>query len=296
MHACVICDQRHPVPGVALCDACAGALTGDVRRAPGIVSSRVHPGQARAWLIDAWGQPHAVGERCRIGRDAARSDLVVAELLVSNEHAELWRDRGEWVARDRGSANGTCVGNGGRVREGALPHRAMLWVGPVGFYFWAQRTFPAGSTGAPRVQTLIPAPSAFQLVSKGRGELTVRAAHGHQAEHAPGEVEYIARRRTSVRLALGRLQFQLLRRLCEAAVQANAASSAVSTRELLDTLPFQTARPEPNHVRQVVATLRSALERAGVPGGGSSGADAVVEAHQGLGYRLTWSVTRLEPR
>ena len=71
----------------------------------------------------------------------------------------------------------------------------------------------------------------------------------------------------SRRAALPRLQFQLLRALCDAAVAADDAHTAsVGTHELVARLPFQTARPEPNHVRQVVLTLRERCA-AGVPGG-----------------------------
>ena len=295
MNGCVLCASTSERVGV-LCGRCANDISEDGKRAPGIITSSVPKPIAQAWLIDEWGQPHAVGARCAIGRDRDRNDISIADLAISGEHAELRHEGGRWWLRDRGSANGTRLDHGPRLRDGELPHRARLWLGAIGFHFWSRPTLPAGEIAAPRVRTVIPGGAGFRLLARRRGEIHVRAASGHAIDRAPGELEYRALKRArAARSALGRLQFQLLRRLCEAAVTSDAGvSRSVATHELLRMLPFQSAHPEPNHVRQVVAGLRAALSRAGVPGGSSIGADGVIGAEEGLGYRVNWQVERLE--
>ncbi|HLU67663.1 MAG TPA: FHA domain-containing protein [Kofleriaceae bacterium] len=277
-----------------LCGRCSALIAGSRRRAPGIVSSRVDEAAAAAWLIDAWGQLHPLAERSRIGRDALANELVIADLAVSGEHAELRREGDRWTLVDRGSANGSGIGRSPRVRQAEPEHRAHLWFGGVAFYFWADPEPPARDVAPPAVRTLVPAPAAFQLTAAGAGELLVRAARGHPIDGAPGELEYRAPDGSCRRAPLPRLQFQLLRALCEAAIGAgDSRAGALASHELLMRLPFQTPRPEPNHVRQVVSTLRAALGRAGVPGGGSAGPDGLIHAADGAGYRLTWTVCRM---
>jgi FHA domain len=295
MWACLLCASSIEPVGL-LCGRCANEISADHKHAPGIIVSRVPAAAAVAWLIDEWGQPHATSARVTIGRERDRNDIAIADLAISGEHAELEHDDGRWRVRDRGSANGTRLDDGPRLRTAELPHRARLWLGPIGFHFWSRRALPAGEIAPPRVRTVVPAGAGFLLLARRRGEIRVRAAAGHTIDRAPGELEYHAPKRPrAARAALGRLQFQLLRRLCEAAMTTDGGfARSVATRELLRVLPFQSSSPEPNHVRQVVAGLRAALERAGVPGGSSAGTDGVISAEEGLGYRLNWHVERLE--
>ena len=134
---CPICAIASPDPIGLLCRRCAAALASKPRSAPGIIRSRVAGEQAAAWVIDAWGQLHPVGASCRIGRDQEVNDLAIADLRVSGEHADLRRQGGRWWLRDRGSANGTGVGDEPRVRKAEVEHRARLWLGGVAVYLWA---------------------------------------------------------------------------------------------------------------------------------------------------------------
>jgi hypothetical protein len=297
MTGCVVCETRSPDAVGVLCPACAASLVIGDRRAPGIVSTRGVTSPA-AWLIDGWGQIHAVSAPCRIGRDRERCELSIADLSVSAEHAELRREREGWRVRDRGSSNGTSVGARANARDAALAHRERVRFGSIGFVFWADADPPAHHVPAPEVRTLIPAGAGFRIEGPGGAVAVIRASRGHPLARAPGELEY---RSTSSdrarRIALPRLQFQLLRTLCDAAIAADGEARAgyVGSHELVATLPFQSGSPSPNHVRQVVATLRASLGRAGLTGGGSSEGDAVIQAAEGLGYRVAWTVVPLEP-
>jgi hypothetical protein len=287
MTCCAACETRAPEAVGVLCRGCASQLVIGERRAPGIVTAReVAPA---AWLIDAWGQLHAIPAPCRVGRDRERCDVVIADLSVSAEHAELRRDRDGWRVRDRGSSNGTSVGARARAKDAALPHRERIRFGSIGFVFWADATPPASEVPAPDVRTIVPATGAYQIESGEGVRGVLRAARGHPLARAPGELEIRDASGRARRIALPRLQFQLLRALCEAAVEAadDQRSAYVGSHELAATLPFQSPAPAPNHVRQVVATLRTTLERAELARA------ALVEAREGLGYRITWKVEPL---
>jgi hypothetical protein len=280
-----------------LCRGCAQQLVIGDRRAPGIVA--VRPGvTAAAWLIDAWGQLYPVGAPCRIGRDRERCDFTIADLSVSAEHAELRRERDGWRVRDRGSSNGTGVGARARAKDSVVQHRERIRFGSVGFLFWARPEPPALDVPAPEVRTVVPEGAAYRLEGGGGVAAVIRPVRGHPLARAPGELECVVGASTRARrVPLPRLQFQLLRALCEAVLEADGDVQAafVGSHELAATLPFQSAAPTPNHVRQVVSTLRATLERAGLVHAARVGDGAMIEAREGLGYRLTWKVVALDP-
>ncbi len=63
----------------------------------------------------------------RVGR-AARNDVVIDDLLVSHEHAELRRDGDGWRIRDLHSWNGTFL-NGARVSEAGVAEYDVIGIG-----------------------------------------------------------------------------------------------------------------------------------------------------------------------
>jgi DNA-binding winged helix-turn-helix (wHTH) protein len=273
--ACAVCETRTPDRVGVLCPACVASLATGERRAPNIVTSRA-PVTA-GWLIDVWGQLHPIPSPCRVGRDPKRSDLTIADLSISAEHAELKRTSEGWRMRDRGSSNGTSVGARVRARDASVPHRERVRFGSIAFVLWADPEPPARDVPAPSVPTVVPPGGAVRLEGPDRAIAILRAARGHTIERAPGELEIHGRK-----VVVPRLQFQLLRALCD------AQGEYVTSHELVDTLPFQSGSPTPNHVRQVVSTLRTTLERAGL-------ASAMIEGREGLGYRITWRVAPLAP-
>lgn len=293
---CAICGALARDTTGVLCSACARLIARGRRNAPGIVRSKTRPADAEAWLIDAWGQLHPIAARCAIGRDPEVNDVVITDLGVSGEHAVLSHERRRWQLRDLGSANGTGVGDQPRTRVAEPSHRDRMWFGGIAFYLWADPTPAADDVPPPNVSTVIPEACGYGLTSDDAGDVVIRPVRGHPIESAPGELEYYGRGNARKRRAgLPRLQFQLLRLLCDAAVGAEDSHAAfVGSRELLAKLPFHTPRPELTHVRQVVSTLRATLGRAEIPGGGSAGADALILAEEGQGYRVTWRVRKLD--
>jgi hypothetical protein len=291
--ACVVCRQGMTRRVGALCGACAAAIASPEPRAPSVVSSRIGAGEAAAWLIDAWGQLHPIGPRCFVGRDRDGNHVTIADLLVSGRHAELRRIDGAWTIRDQGSANGTRLDDGPRTREATVRHGSRLRFGPVGFFFWAHADPPAGEVPHPEVRTLLPPEAgSFRLLGPGGVRSEIRPARGHPLHLSPGELAYLSPLGERLgHAALPRLQFQLLRKLCETAAAAKEPRhSAVSSQELATSLPFQSPCPEPGHVRQIVSGLRARLEGAGVPGGAGTGREGFIQTVDRLGYRVTWLV------
>src|SRR5688572_24967309 len=107
--ACIKCKTRSPDLRGSLCPPCAERLVCADWHVPGVVRSTVAAERAAAWLIDPWGQPHAIAPVTTIGR-AAGNDVVISDRNVSAEHAELRAAGDAWRVRDRGSTGGTRVG------------------------------------------------------------------------------------------------------------------------------------------------------------------------------------------
>src|SRR5687767_15532576 len=59
---------------------------------------------------------------------SASASLILPVHAVSRMHAELSRERGAWVLRDRQSTNGTFL-DGYRVREARLEHGQEIRIG-----------------------------------------------------------------------------------------------------------------------------------------------------------------------
>ena len=83
-------------------------------------------------------------------------------------------------------------------------------------------------------------------------------------------------------LQLGATQFALLELLAERHLaerdQPQAVRGFVRTIEIISQLPWDTAHPEDNHVKQLVRRVRRALERVGI--------EDAIESRHGFGYRL----------
>jgi pSer/pThr/pTyr-binding forkhead associated (FHA) protein len=227
-------------------------------------------GAGEAVLLDQWGRAHPLRPVSTIGREPGRATVAVLEASVSREHAELRRDGHKvWTVVDRGSTNGTFV-DGQRVQGSApLGDGSVLAVGNVGFLFLtsrrsnlARRLTESIRATAGRARATIPAPD-LRLIAAANG--------------GAGLVEYGA---TSLRL--GSTQFALLALLAERATAEAARPEAVRgfvrSIELIASLPWDTAHPDDNHVKQMVRRVRRALERLGVA--------QSIESRHGFGYRL----------
>jgi len=66
-----------------------------------------------------------------VGRDPARAQIVIPELIVSKEHCELFVKAGNLWIRDAGSTNG-LFREGEQIQEGEVTHGAVYSLGRRG--------------------------------------------------------------------------------------------------------------------------------------------------------------------
>jgi hypothetical protein len=254
-----------------LCRGCADALPPCPALMREHVSSR-HPADGAAgWMIDRFGAAHALRTgRSLVGRET-RSDLLILHGSVSRDHAELTHGPDGWELRDLGSRNRTQVDarvDAARVRLGG---RAIVRFGDVAFYFFGEPVALPATPDA-SIATAHARDVASSYVVRGATiELCLLASPGaggsllHRTAGAP----------TWQEIDLPALEYHLMRVLC-------ARHGPISTRALVDLLPFHSASPSDENVRQVVRRLRATLD--------GIGADGAVESIPGRGYYLAWPV------
>jgi hypothetical protein len=218
-----------------------------------------------ACLIDQWGRVHHLSDVTTIGRDPEQAMIAVLEQSVSRLHVELRLDRGRWMVRDLGSTNGSFI-EGKRVdRATAIGDLQLLVVGDVGFVF----VLDGGTIGIGGVPSSIRA-----TVAHARNE---RLRLIEPAAGGGGVVDY-----GGAQVQLGATQFALVRLLGERFLaeqgRPDEVRGFVRSVELMKTLPWETAHPDDNHVKQMVRRVRRALARVGL--------EDAIESRHGFGYRL----------
>ena len=283
--ACIKCETRSPNMCGALCAACAGELPRAKNHVPATVTSTIPRARATAWLIDPWGQPHAIASGATIGRDAG-NDLVIADAHVSGEHATLEHGDG-WRVRDRGSTAGTHVGAQRNIRVAPIAHLDTLEIAAIGFYLWARLEPPAAAAAV--ISTIPNAPDGFRIVGPAGETVTLHAKPGRDAATGDGMLVI-----GTAQQPLSTLQYQLLRMLCARAIAAGSHGGYIDTRELLRALPFPSPQPQDGNVRQVVRSVRKLLESAKL-GLDASGRTTLIEASPRVGYRIAWRVEYVAP-
>jgi len=281
--ACLVCGGNSD--DEPLCPACEREVTpydGLIREH---IRSTVPPIDADAWLVDGFGQSHAVTDRTMIGRSHERHVMVLSA-VVGREHAELRCIDNSWIVRDLGSHNGTFVDGTRCQGRVALGSRALVKFGGVAMWFVLElHDTPLGPPDAGETLTVNDI-VRFEIAAQGGGaELRLvgnsdASAGGSLLSRPPATTEWTERK-------LAPLEFQLLRRLCARAL-AEADSPAavrgcVPTQQLARDLPFQSRFANDENVRQVVRRARAAL--AGV------GADGVLAVVPGRGYYIASPVT-----
>jgi DNA-binding winged helix-turn-helix (wHTH) protein len=219
-----------------------------------------------AALVDTWGRVHALRAHTIVGRDATCA-LAVLQISVSRQHAELRYDVDDdrWTIADLGSRNGTHVDGVAVARRTALADRQLVSIGDVGFVFVADRaTLPA---------TERPAFAATAQSARRVGELRLST----QTSEGNGFVSH-----GDLTIPLGSTQFALLRLLAVRYLagehEGDEVRGFVRSIDLIANLPWNTAHPEDNHVKQQVRRVRRALDRLGLPN--------AIESRHGFGYRL----------
>lgn len=267
-----------------LCEACARAVPVPGGLLPAHLSSRVSRDRAAGWLIDGFGNPHALGEtRTRVGRDEA-SDLSILHASVSREHAELTAGAA-WQLRDVGSRNGTTV-DGRAHSRGPVDDGALIRIGEVALRFLGRRV----AMPDPRPMSMVTAhvTSRRFVMTSPSTELCLVGSGGADSDATGGSLLHRAIGTTTwSEVALPPLEFQLLRILCDRAVAEAASPSlargCVPSKQLAKLLPFQSRYASEENVRQVVHRVRGNLEEIRVVG--------LIEAQPRRGYYLTWPVT-----
>jgi hypothetical protein len=258
------------------------------RLLPGHVFSRVPPMDAAAWIVDAFGTPHAISARKTVVGRRPEADVAVQHSSVSREHAELHQTTAGWEVRDLGSRNGTFVGGKRTQARALLGDRADLRFGEVAFLFVGEPVRMPDGTPMLSVETCKIADRPLHFVVQGeRVQLRLACGCGEAADHAGGALLYRAGDTGPwSEINLPPLEFQFLRRLCAHAVEDKdspaQARGCVPTRELVKLLPFQTRYANEENVRQVVRRVRSDLAEIG--------ADGLVAVRPGRGYFLSLPV------
>lgn len=74
---------------------------------------------------------HAIESPTRIGRDPARADIVIPELIVSKLHCTLYTKDGSIFVQDNTSTNGTYVDNR-RIHHQVIRDNTVIGLGKKG--------------------------------------------------------------------------------------------------------------------------------------------------------------------
>lgn len=221
--------------------------------------------ESTAGLIDQWGRCHPLRARSVVGRGPGPGGIAIIEPSVSRCHAELKRAATGWFVRDLGSTNGTYL-DGRRINsEVPLADRQLVIFGEVGAIFVTDRA----TVDASEVDSVISHTSSsdrqasLRLIEPGVG--------------TGGVVEYRGQR-----VQLGDTQFALLQLLSDRWLTEQTRDPElrgyVRSIDILVRLPWNTAHPNENNVKQVVRRTRRALE--------SLGLAEAIESRQGFGYRI----------
>jgi hypothetical protein len=294
MTTCAVCDASPASTGY-LCEECAAGIHGVSSLFPQHVVSRAeHP--LDAVLLDRWGRAHPLSGRTRIGREVEGEGISILEASVSRIHAEVVHKRdGTWWIVDLVSSNGTTLDEAPVSAATLLPSKCTLFVGQVGLYFMTSR--PAGPPVPIRVPTT-QRPSPVPA-SEGRPPVQLPPLYDND-EDSDEPVTFMGLREVNLTLAsptgggggmieldgrearLTAVQYEFMCVLAERMYSEEHRDERirgfVRSSELLGTLPWDTGRPEDNHIKQLVRRVRRALVRAQM--------GDLVESRHGFGYRL----------
>ena len=255
--------------------------------------------QASAGLVDQWGRVHRLSPRTTVGRNPGPGGIRILESSVSRRHAELYRDgEGRWYVVDLNSKNGTLV-NDDTINEAVeLNLGDAVFFGQVGFLFFLLtgeemanashlQQHPNETLRAEQgVRSPLAAEETTELTDVTKTDIEETTYVGLQ--HAPlslleptgGGGGYLETNGKQVQLTATQFAFlQLLtERMRTEADTSESVRGFIRSSELLADLPWDTAHPEENHLKQLVRRVRRSLTRAGMGN--------LIESRRGFGYRL----------
>jgi DNA-binding winged helix-turn-helix (wHTH) protein len=264
--------------------------------------------RARAGLVDQWGRVHRIGERTRVGRRPGQGGIFILESSISREHAEVYVDpeTGCWFVRDLGSKNGTMLNEEPVTDPVQVASGDALFFGQVGFLFVAP--LEGEHSG---LHQLALASETLRAEQGIRSPLHVEAeeilapvqraaTEGVDDDDEEDEITFVGLPRLDLRLIepsgggggfletgetrvqLTATQFAFLevlsQRMQEEDSRPEAVRGFIRSSELLADLPWDTAHPEENHLKQLVRRVRRSLSKAGLGN--------LIESRRGFGYRL----------
>jgi hypothetical protein len=258
--------------------------------------------RARAGLVDQWGRVHRIGDRILIGRRPGQGGIFILESSISREHAEIYIDEAtqRWLVRDLGSKNGT-LRNGEPVTTAPVPVVAgdTLFFGQVGFLFLSPADGDVTAmTHSPLASETLRAEQGIRPIHPGEALLSPDGSADDDEEEeevtlanlprvpmrliepSGGGGGFLESGDKSVQLTSTQFAFLevLVRRMEEESSQPEAVRGFIRSSELLADLPWDTAHPEENHLKQLVRRVRRSLSRAGLGN--------LIESRRGFGYRL----------
>lgn len=283
---CPVCQARAPSIGV-LCLECCDELSMAIRVTPEQVQAHCQA-PTPAVLIDTWGRPHLLDPSTTVGRSVRGQGLAVLEVSISRRHAQLSLEDGVWSIRDLDSANGTYVDD--VPVSGATPLHAGARVrfGQLAFYFLPDGAWLSVSSAiemstgllpcSPRAGSArLPAVPALEdeLTHEGLPSISLKL---HEATGGGGGfVELEGRKVQLTSTQLGLISV-MMRRMASDSDQPPLVRGFVRASELIASLPWDTAEPNENHVKQLVRRVRRTLMKVSL--------GDLIESRHRFGYRL----------
>ncbi len=294
---CAICRQFDTVAGV-LCEECVSDVRGASQLCPEQIVTRV-PAPLDAALVDRWGRVHPIGQHTAIGRQPPEDGLQLAESSVSRQHAEIVAEPSDtgtkltaFRVKDLKSRNGTYVNEKAVATPLELKPGDIVFFGQVGMFFVSP--IPKSSVvNSPQLPTMRPeavSNTVREPLPNFAGEeeddeaadtfLGLRSVDLALVAPAGGGGGVLATEGRTAQLTA--IQFELLLLLADRMFEEEGRDERVRgfvrSSELLASLPWDTARPEDNHIKQLVRRVRRALVRCGI--------GDLIESRHGFGYRL----------
>jgi pSer/pThr/pTyr-binding forkhead associated (FHA) protein len=260
--------------------------------------------RARAGLVDQWGRVHRIGERTTVGRRPGQGGIFILESSISREHAEIYADDeiGCWFVRDLGSKNGTMLNEEAVTEPMQVASGDALFFGQVGFLFVApldgehsgvhQLALTSETLRAEQgirsplylePEPILPPPGPAADDDDEEDEITfvgLPRLDLRLIEPSGGGGGFLETGDTRVQLTATQFAFLqvLTQRMRVEDAQPEAVRGFIRSSELLADLPWDTAHPEENHLKQLVRRVRRSLSKAGLGN--------LIESRRGFGYRL----------
>ncbi len=271
----------------ALCDNCSKELDiGAMLSAEQVFSSVMEEGDAA--LVDQFGRPHLLGSPTSVSRKGGEDTITVLQGTVSQQHANFFKESGEWWLEDLKSTNGSVVNTKPVKTKTKVVGGDRIFFGKVGFRFTDKvDSLPSLESVAVNAGTCQPGEGFPGLkinaqdsadrekTQPGLASIKLRL---HEPTGGGGGIVEVE----GQQLQLGYAQLVLVQLLVDRMVsdshQPPIVRGFIRSSELIASLPWDTSRPEDNHLKQLVRRTRKAFAAVGV--------EHIIDSRARFGYRL----------